>query len=117
MAEFLSQDEIDELLDECLDKTDFPFYIYAQSAKQFEIIEITQSYIYQNFNMDINNYDVYKHKITNALNDKGYEVLSSDKSKVQLVNKLVSRLDQFKEMATEMRFIKTYLDEHPEYAL
>ncbi len=118
MAEFLSQKEIDSLLGVAgLTPDDFPYYAHIKRGNQFGVIEINEPFLESKLGINIQETDTDNEDIQIALKNKGIEVLQEHASKKELVMSMYEELETFKKRVQEMKHIKKYLDDHPEYLL
>ena len=114
MAEFLSQMEIDMLLDDVMEETEFPIYLYLKNPDgKYEILELE----YAQAKDIVGEYELYQSVIKNKFENKKYEVLKICETKNQLVKYFKNRFDKLVEVEKEIAFMKEYMENHPEYLL
>ena len=117
MANFLSQDEINQLLDIGKLDDDFPYYAEIKENEKYDILTITKELLKDNYDLDIDKQDIYDHNITKKFKEKGIDILRTNSSKTKLVQSMKSDLEEFDKKKDEMEFIKTYLENNPEYVV
>ncbi len=117
MAEFLSQKEIDALLGVGMTSDDLPIYAHIERDNKFGIITIDEPFLKSKLDIDIQNSDVDIDDVISSLADKNITILQHNRTKKELVMQMHDELETFKKRTQEMKHIKKYLDEHPEYLL
>lgn len=114
MASFLSQDEIDALLD-IIEHIDLPFFAYVKTPSgNYDIIEINESNALEIVGKlkEITDADVI-----GSLQQQGYAVKATSQKKGELVKELHKRYADLLDAKNQVDFLKEYLNAHPEYVI
>lgn len=112
MAEFLSQDEIDELLCIAEEHIPFPIFIYLKKPTGgYGILEVTEDVAKQLLGRE----KFYEDDIYKTLERRGNKIIICEESKHKLTKEIHKRYNALKDAEHELKVLKKHLSEFPEY--
>lgn len=124
MTEFLSQNEIDALLDVPMYESEFPLFLYLKKPDDhYGVLEVSYQQAkkmctsVESDKFNVHDDGVYQHKLENALEKKKYKIIQTFESKGKLVRFIQSKFDKFSELEKEVKFMRYYMNKYPEYVL
>ncbi len=116
MADILSQDEIDALLD-VVEDISIPFMVVVNTPDRFEVVEYDKEAINKN-NIKINEAERLSLKKEIAkIHNTHYENIEIFLKKTDLAHSFKNRLERYKKVSENIDKVKDWLDNHPEYTL
>lgn len=113
MAEFLSQDEIDTLLNFVDCDVEYPIFVYTRKHnKTYNILEIDKSFAEELLGKKggFSESDIYE-----QLKHLGHTIVLSSHSKKRLTHSIHARYNDLKDASKELKVLKKYLSDNPEY--